>query len=444
MSIPNFLNSGQMSNHDLFTSQPYNVNTTHPLIPNSQQYIYYKKYISIHSEDRDTAKFPRSSEFEIELPEDYLNVASLKLVNWTFPSNYNVFSSSNGNVLFVFKIDNPYNPAAFGLTDEYNFRIYEALFMNIQKSYSFIIEEGFYNPNQMTTELTNKLNFSVTKVITQYFIDQNTNYPSDGWNNTLKEFKSRGGYRRFIVVYHAVTARLWFGNSTDPFTLLNSEGSVTNKYSSEFCSVDKYHVPDSNNWGLPCNLGLPRYNVSSVSSSSLANTGDYESYNDITVPRFYYGDVTPGDDGYWLLPDIDLSGSEVHWVEATDKINLMGQAYMYMEIAGQNCIDETQPFDFSKFTLTTNQTNGIVNSSFAKLSIPTTPLSQWFDRDSVPYKLYYPPAERIRRLKIKIRYHNGEQVDFGVFNYSFLLEFTLMVPQILRNSKAVLFPPTVI
>ena len=27
----------------------YNVNTNHPIIPNSQEYMYYKKYISIHS-----------------------------------------------------------------------------------------------------------------------------------------------------------------------------------------------------------------------------------------------------------------------------------------------------------------------------------------------------------------------------------------------------------
>ena len=71
--------------HDSFTKQVYNVNTSHPLIPSSQEYIYYKKYISIHSEDRDVLKFPTSGEFEIQLPEDYLNVISLRLIQWTFP-----------------------------------------------------------------------------------------------------------------------------------------------------------------------------------------------------------------------------------------------------------------------------------------------------------------------------------------------------------------------
>jgi len=48
-------------------------------------------------------------------------------------------------------------------------------------------------------------------------------------------------------------------------------------------------------------------------------------------------------------------------------------------------------------------------------------------------KIFNPPAERIRRLKIKIRYHNGLLVDFGKFNYSFMLEFTILRPQNIRN-----------
>ena len=144
----------------------------------------------------------------------------------------------------------------------------------------------------------------------------------------------------------------------------------------------------------------------------------------------------------WLLPSIDLSGSIVYWVEPPYKINLMGNAYLYMELAGQNCIDEMAPFNISTFTKTTNSTNGTVNSSFAKLPIPSTPISQWFDKDSIPYKYYYPPAERIRRMKVKLRYHNGQLADFGLFNYSFMLEFTLQQPQLLRKSNSIQYPPS--
>lgn len=413
------------------TSLPlYNVNTTHPLIPNSQEYMYYKKYISVHSEDRDIIKYPNSTEFEIELPEDYLNVVALKLINWTFPANYNTFSSVNGNIFLSFRINNPYNPAAFGLSDDYNYRIYEALFMTQDQAYEFFIEEGFYNPDQMVVELTNKFNFAVTKRLTSYFTQK-------GWTDTLSQLNANGGYTRFIIVYNAVSLKLWFGNTADSFTILNEFAAITNTFSDNLCSPQLRHVPDYSNYGLPSFLGLPRCNTGSVNSSNLVNIGDFQTYNGIVVPRFYYGDVVTGDNGFWLLPDSDLSGSLVNWVEASYKINLMGEAYMYMEIAGQNCIDETQPFNVSTFTNTTNQTNGVVNSSFAKIAIPSTPLSQWFDRDSVPYKYYLPPAERMRRLKFRIRYHNGQLVDFGVFNYSFMLEFTLQVPQILRKSNTV-------
>ena len=91
------------NNSPFFTqSRNFNTNTSHPLIPSSQEYIYYKKYVSIHSEDRNTLKYPRSSEFEIELPEDILNVAALRLVSWTFPANYNTFSVLNDNVAMTF------------------------------------------------------------------------------------------------------------------------------------------------------------------------------------------------------------------------------------------------------------------------------------------------------------------------------------------------------
>lgn len=422
-----FINSNNVQN--------YNIHENHPLIPNSQQYIILNKYVSIHSEDRNMLKYPESNEFEIELPEDIQDVVSLRLINWTFPANYNTFSATYNNISLVFSITNPYNPAAFGVVDDYNYKIYEALFITQEEPYIIKIEEGFYNPSQMTTELTNKMNYVVSKRISNYFSEK-------GWTDALNMLTLNGGYSRFVIVYNNVSSKIWFGNRADGFILLNQLTTIGLSAADNICSFESYgNVPDSTNWGLANNLGLTRCNTKSVSSSSL-NTFDFEEVDGVSVPRFFYGDVTPGDNGYWLLPYMDFSGSEVHWVEPLHKINLMGEAFMYMEIDGQNCIDETQPFNFSDFTEKTNQTNGIVNSSFARLSIPTTPMSQWFDRDSVPYKFYYPPAERIRRLKIKIRYHNGRPVNFGIFNYSFMIQFTVLVPQIERRTLSRLYPTT--
>lgn len=427
---------GKMFN-DETTSRVYNVNTSHPLIPNSQEYMFYNKFVSIHSEDRDILKYPNSSEFEIELPEDMLNISSIKLIQWTFPENYNTFSAANNNILFAFKITNPYNPSANNVSNDFVFRVFEALFNNQNYLYKFYIEEGSYNATQMATELTNKMNAAVTSKIQQYFIEK-------GWNDSLLELNNNGGYSRFIVVYNSVSLKLWYGNTADNFTLYNEIGLVADNLCETLCYKNKKTLPDSSNWGLPGYLGLPKCNTNAISSSDNIDINcatNLSLYYDIIVPRFFYGNVTPGDNGYWLLPNTDLSGSIVYWVEPPYKINLLGEAFIYMELAGQNCIDETKPYNISEFTLQTNQTNGVVDAAFAKLPIPPTPISQWFDRDSIPYKYYYPPAERIRKLRIRLRYHNGQLVNFGLFNYSFMLKFTLMVPQILRESRAIVYPP---
>jgi len=427
-----------MSN--FINSPVYNTNTTHPLIPSSQEYIYYKKYVSVHSEDRNMIKYPNSSKFEFELPEDLLNVVSIRLINWSFPSNYNTFSVLNLNISMTFKINNPYNPNENAVFDLLPQKIFECLFKTQEKEFIVFIEEGFYNPQQMTTELTNKFNQVVFNRISLYFIDiinDPTTSPSDKTTyETALTLLQKEGYNNFVIVYNNVSQKIWFGNICDGFLLTTETQVVKNQLAeSVFCGI-KSQLPDFSNWGLPGNLGLSRCNTQSISGSLINQPQNYASYNGSVVPRFYYGDVFPGDDGFWLLPNPLLKNSEVHWVECIYKINLMGPAYMYMEIAGNNCIDETQPYNVSKFTLKTNETNGVVNSSFAKIAIPTTPISQWYDKDALPYKYYYPPAERIRKLSIKLRYHNGLTALFDVFNYSFVIEFTLQQPQILRNSTS--------
>jgi hypothetical protein len=414
---------------------PYNVNTSHPLIPNSQEYMSYKKYVSIHSEDRDIVNYPNSSEFEIELPEDMINVSTIRLIQWTFPANYNTFSASNNNIFFSFKITNPYNPSSNGVSDVLAYRIFEALFTSIDNRYDILIEEGFYNPIQMTTELTNKMNAIITLKIQLYFKKMALSDPS--WTETLEQFQNQGGYNRFVVVYNNVSCKIWFGNRADGFSLINETGIIANVVSEKLCLSDKKHLPDFSNFGLAGYLGLPRCTTHALSTSTFTDITNFVTFNGIIVPRFYYGDVSPGDNGYWLLPYEDFSGSEVYWVETPFKINLMGESYIYMELAGQNCIDETKPYSLNKFTLTTNQTNGVVDSAFAKIPVPCTPISQWFDRDAIPYKFYYPPAERIRRLRIKLRYHNGQLANFGNFNFSFTLEFSIMLPMIIRDAKVV-------
>jgi len=416
----------------------YTLNNNHPLIPNSNEYFFERKYLSIHSEDRDVLKYPNSSEFEIQLPQDYVNIAGVRLSTWSFPSNYDVFSARNTNVVLFFKFEKLYNPGEVPYGDPLVDAIFAGLYNNQTNTYSVVIERGFYNPVQMATELTNKFNEAVTK----YLIDFFTNDPA--YNYALPLFIN--GYDRFKIVYSQVGQRLWFGNTADQFLIDNQKLIVASSFDPEL-QCGKRAMNTYENWGLPFNLGFSRENALSVKPEPINTPLAEVTYNvniavnpnsiplNLTptdpgyyVPRFYYGNAgSIGDDGYWLLPT--LPGSSVYFLQCPNKINFMGPSYIYMEIAGLNCIDETEPFNVSDFTLHTNQTNGIVNSSFAKISIPVTPIQQYYDREMMPYKWFNPVAERLRRLKIKFRYHNGQLVDFSTFDYTFTLEFSLLNPQ---------------
>ena len=421
----------------------FNVSTNHPLIKNSQEYLYYKKYVSIHSEDRDIIKYPDSTLFEIEMPEDITNVYSLKLVDWAFPSNYNTFSILNSNVSMTFKINDPYNPNVNLDATDLQSAIFEALYL-YNNEYLIIIEDGFYNPLQMSNELTNKFNEVVSIQILNYFNTQINNPPSTQmrppsfWQSVKNEFLAQGQYRSFIIVYNDVGQKFWFGNISDGFILTNQLTAEYNDSISNInCSYFSTSKKDFSSWGLPANLGFDRSNITSTKGSKIVN-GTEISY----TPRFYYGDVFPGDNGYWLLPQTDMSGSFVYYIEATYKINILGPSHFYMEIEGQNCIDETSPFVSNDFSLKNpNTTNGIVNSSFAKIPVSSTPVTQWYGDNNIPYKFYDPPKDRIRRLIIKLRYHNGQLVNFGLFNYTFTLEFTTLLPQINRKVHHSHIPP---
>ncbi len=380
----------------------YNLSYSHPLIPNANEYLFEKKFVSIHSEDRNMVKFPNASEFEIELPQDYINVQSVKLVQWAFPANYDIVSIGQANTTMSFRFKNLYNPSEHGVTDPVQNAIFVALYAHLNEDYAVYIQPGFYNPVQIATELTNRFN----SIVSEYIL----NYITAKYPDLISQYT---GYSEFSIIYDSVAQKLWFGNKSSSFIITNNSIANTSFPALRQLKVDtacsrRGELPDFSKWGLPAFLGFTRCNAESISS---------------VPPRLFYDDLN----SYWLQPD--LPGATVSYLQTPLKINLMGPAFYYMEIEGLNCIDETSPYSISPYTTCTNGTNGVVNSAFAKIPLITTPIAQFFDRDAEPYKWFNPPAERIRKLKIKIRYHDGNIVDFGNFDYTFMLEFNLMTPQ---------------
>jgi hypothetical protein len=396
----------------------FNTSTSHPIIPNANEYLLKKKYVSIHSEDRNIDKYPHSTDFEIELPQDYTNVQGIRLSDWTFPTNYNVFSNDQFNLMIAFQITNPYNPGEVPFYSPLQEIIFAGLYYNIGKNYYATIEEGYYTPTQMATELTNKMNEAVYDYLYTY-IETND-------SSLLSSFVAEG-YSQFVVAFHKVNQQLWFGHKSAEFKIIGYNDFSNNcnpsddpliyiKDNNNVCkSFNASHsYPDYSNWGLPTYLGFAHANVDSVPMPASKPA------------RFYYGDaLVPGDNGVWLLPDPALPESVASYLKAPFKINLLGDAYFYMEIDNLNTLDETMPYNPNRFTRHTNESNGIINSAFAKIPMPTGEVSQIYDNTMNSYMLYQPPAERIRKLKIRLRYHNGTLVNFGSSNYSFTLEFVI-------------------
>jgi hypothetical protein len=393
----------------------YNLNTTHPLQVNANTYISYPKYVSIDSTDRDVLSYPKSTFFDIELPQALENVTAVTLYSWDFPANYEVFTPDRNNIYMTFTITEPFLPSSPSLLDE---AIYNCLESNKNKTNYITITRGFYTQYQMVTELTNKLNKAVSDLLDTYINDNLSKYSS------LLPI-SDNTYDRFVVIYNEVKQNIWFGNRADKFVLNNSIVFEASQKYSQRCLLKAY--PDFSYWGLPSYLGLQR-------TDAISEPANYV--------RVYYGDIQPGDDGYWLLPVSSLGNTSVYYVECINKINLMGYANIYLQVGGLNCIDTTLPFyiDVSQkpSPYSVKRSSSAVNYALAKVSIPTTPISQWFGNNgssNVPSKTFNPPLSRIKKLTIKIVYHDGSLVDFNNFDYSFLLQFTILEPQILRTGR---------
>lgn len=393
----------------------FNLNTNHPLIPNSNEYQLEHKFVSISSEDRNIIKYPNTSDFEIELPQDIYNVTAVKLSNWSFPSDFRVFSKIKNNLMMTFKINNPFNPSTY--INSIQSTIYDAIVdLNDAQQIDFVvyIEEGQYSPSLMVTELTNKMNEAVTNAIVPYF---QTHNPTD-----LPTFLTNGGYDQFVVMYNEVSNKITFGNRSSGFIITNSSSLYLPYFQNNKCIP---RAQSYNYWGLPAYLGFIQENVESIEQDNYV--------------RVYYGDVVTGDNGIWLTADNngDYINDKVYYLEAPFVLNLLGENYIYIDIPELNNIDETKPYSPEKpqpnYFVDTNATNGSVNAAFAKIEFPLFQGFKTYESNSESYKLYNPPRDRLRKLRIKIRYHDGQLVEFDRRNYSILLQFIILRPNVNRK-----------
>ena len=372
-------------------------------------FVLERKLISIHSEDRDIIKWPNSNHFEVQLPDDYHNIHSMRLVDVTIPVNYYTFCKEYQNTKLKFSV-----------TTEIDSEMVETN-MEIE------IQEGFYEPNDLARELTNKMN--------QAIVDDSTiNYPE---------------YIGFNVFHDRVSQKFWFGNSRHDFKLLFDEHIIYPDTSTTCNQPILWN--NYSKWGLPYYLGFKKevYNTTSTSNSV----------------TFDYMDE---DETLWLSPDESNSSTTCYYIEAPSIINIMGEKTIYMELEKYNSYDELEPFSqatnnfrttahemTSPITVkshysrtarketTQNDFGGKVNAAFAKIPVSIIPHGETFDSRNgflQNITIFEPPLERIKKMKFKFRYHDGRLVKFDNNAINFTIELHKLKNEITERKK-VRVPP---
>lgn len=120
--------------------------------------------------------------------------------------------------------------------------------------------------------------------------------------------------------------------------------------------------------------------------------------------------------------------------------SIQGEPYIYMELDLYNSIDEITPYTMRSNQMMSAKYSGKHNSSFAK--IPRISLSGnpvYVSKENFLTNLFFsdPPLERVQKFQFKFRYHDGRLVDFGLTNFSFSIEITMLRPDSIKVPKQV-------
>lgn len=375
----------------------------HPLIPREQTYSINRKLITVHSEDRDISKWPNANHFELHLPQTYTNVETMALVEYSFPTYYYTFSNDNQNTKITFSL------GVTGLL------------------YTVNISPGFYNPVQFATELQNQMNLAVS-------------------TTTI--------YDKFRVFYDEVRQRLLFGNTTETFTFIYN---TCETYDDDPCYVSCAYSANpqtpqqsaNNRWNQYTNWGLG-YNIGFIKclTSECANLYDVVNANKSTAfnvhanQKVYYINSSSTSAGYeWLT--VSPGGGYV--LIPPNPPSLNGYTDMYVEMDKYNYEDEIYPYPSQTTNIRNNDYNGIVNAAFAKIPLRTKPTQivnalEYMYGDEPPdtsqgFATFFPPLDKLNKLKFKFRYHDGTLVDFGGQNFSFTIALYTYRDEISRSKQ---------
>jgi hypothetical protein len=370
------------------------MNNTNNLIQRQQNYVIERKLVSIHSEDRDIKKWPNSNHFEIMLPEPILNIQSMRLLDILVPVNFYSFSTELQNTKMFFSVL-PVDPDISNSFPELN----AALLASINNPFEIEIQEGYYAPSELATEIENRMNKKIYDIWPQY------------------------NYNYFSTYYDNVSQKIWIGNKQDAFNLefqLQSTYDLSN-------NVNTLDWNNYTKWGLGFYLGYDKQRYTSIPSE--------ESM------YFYYLTATDSEGAKQHLPyvwlDVTTSNSSfVFYSKPPYILKINGDKCIYLELNKYNSYDELYPFSQATTSVLNNDFGGKINSAFAKIMITTTPFNESFESSNGflnNMSFFNPPMERLSKLEFKFRYHNGRLVDFQKYPFHFTVEINTLKNEIART-----------
>lgn len=195
----------------------------------------------------------------------------------------------------------------------------------------------------------------------------------------------------------------------------------------DFSAVEVYDnsCPNKNvsfskiNWGLSYFLGFSKkiYN-SDISSQDILN-----DYNISDISAHVYP--------HYIVSEFPIPSA-------------FNKHTIYMELEKMNNIDELKPYINNTTSAYNNDYNGFVNNSFAKIicqnrnaTNSTNNAIDWetiYDnKNNKAIITFDPPLERLNKLKVKFRYHDGVNVDFLNNEINFSLEIVQLKNEISRS-----------
>ena len=355
-----------------------NSNNGHELILRENSYNLNKKILTIHSEDRDIGKWPHSTSFEIQCPQVYQNIESIRLVDITLPTIQYTFTHSYQNTIFLFKLNND------------------------NTIYSFEIQEGNYTGTQLALEIQNNL------------------------NNTIS-IASNTTYIKFKVYYDPVANILHYCNQDDSFSFLFD---VQPTYVLTHCEQPNI-FSQYTRWGLGWNLG---FNQELYNSIHLTNSNGDKS--------IVFNYLVTSDPNYTFLSINTITATNAgYYLKSPMPLKLQPDTAIYLEIEKFNYLDELVPYvSFTNSLCTSASYNGVINSAFIK--IPLTPLASSSGIPNYVLNtsqiilnncgFCIPVIEKISKFKFKFRYHDGRLVDFKDYPFNFSLEINQIRNEIPR------------